>query len=107
MKALGEAFFAFGIEYLRDKSRGTLGLSQKTYLDWLLKKFNKANCSRSEASTSKRDRLKNGQSLKNDIKFKSMLNKLYASLLGSLMYVQEATSPYTAFAVSVLRSISI
>jgi hypothetical protein len=33
MKDLGEASFVLGIEIHRDKSKGVLGLSQKTYIE--------------------------------------------------------------------------
>ncbi len=33
MKDLGEAFYVLGIQILRDRTDGVLGLSQKTYID--------------------------------------------------------------------------
>ena len=39
MKDLGEASFVLGIQIHRDRSRGILGLSQKNYIDTLLKRF--------------------------------------------------------------------
>ena len=40
MKDLGEAAFILGIKIYRDRSRKLLGLSQSTYIDKLLKRFN-------------------------------------------------------------------
>ena len=40
MKDLGEAAFILGIKIYRDRSRKLLGLSQSTYIDRVLKKFN-------------------------------------------------------------------
>src|SRR6266498_5970259 len=40
MKDLGEAAYILGIKIYRDRSRRRIGLSQSTYLDKILKKFN-------------------------------------------------------------------
>src|SRR5512146_3352080 len=40
MKDLGEAAYVLGIKIYRDRSRRLIGLSQSTYLDKILKKFN-------------------------------------------------------------------
>ena len=39
MKDLGEPSFVLGIEIYRDRSKGVLGLSQKAYIEKILKKF--------------------------------------------------------------------
>jgi hypothetical protein len=39
MKDLGEAAYILGIKINRDRSRRLIGLSQRTYLDKILKKF--------------------------------------------------------------------
>ena len=39
MKDLGEATYILGIKIYRDRSRRLIGLSQRTYLDKVLKKF--------------------------------------------------------------------
>ena len=40
MKDLGEAAYLLGIKIYRDRSRRLIGLSQSTYLDKVLKRFN-------------------------------------------------------------------
>src|SRR4051812_20818815 len=40
MKDLGEAAYILGIKIYRDRPRRLIGLSQSTYLDKILKKFN-------------------------------------------------------------------
>ena len=40
MKDLAEATYILGIKIYRDRSRCLIGLSQSTYLDKILKKFN-------------------------------------------------------------------
>jgi len=44
MKDLGKASFVLGIEIHRDRSRHTLGLSQKAYINRILERFNMQNC---------------------------------------------------------------
>jgi hypothetical protein len=44
MKDLGEASFVLGIEIHRDRRKGVLGLSQKAYLEKVLKKFSIQAC---------------------------------------------------------------
>ena len=45
MKDLGDASFVLGIQIHRDRSSGVLGLSQKSYIEKLLKRFNMSSCS--------------------------------------------------------------
>jgi hypothetical protein len=44
MKDLGEASFILGIEIYRDRRKGVLGLSQKAYLEKVIKKFSMHAC---------------------------------------------------------------
>jgi hypothetical protein len=44
MKDLGEASFVLGIEIHRDRRKGVLGLSQKAYIEKVLKKFSMHAC---------------------------------------------------------------
>src|SRR4051812_5524194 len=46
MKDLGEAAYILGIKIYRDRSRRLLALSQKTYLEKILKRFNMDNAKR-------------------------------------------------------------
>ena len=56
MKDLGEASFVLGIEVHRDRENGVLGLSQKAYLENILKKYSMQNCKSSPALIVKGDR---------------------------------------------------
>ena len=49
MKDLGEASFVLGIEIHRDRRKGVLGLSQKAYLEKVLKKYSMHACKPSPA----------------------------------------------------------
>ena len=56
MKDLGEVSFVLGIEIHRDRRKGVLGLSQKAYIERILKKFSMHKCSSSPVPIVKGDR---------------------------------------------------
>jgi hypothetical protein len=56
MKDLGEASFALGIEIYRDRRKGVLGLSQKAYIEKVLKKFSMHACNPTPAPIVKGDK---------------------------------------------------
>ena len=102
MVDLGEASYVIGIEIIRDRSRGLLGLSQKGYIDRVLERFNMQCCSVSDAPIVKGDKLSERQCPKNDLERIQMKDIPYASALGSLMYAQTCTRPDISFAVGML-----
>ena len=57
MKDMGEASYIIGIKIHRERSQGILGLSQETYINKVLERFNMKNCSPSVAPILKGDRL--------------------------------------------------
>ena len=102
VKDLGEAQFVLGIEIIRDRNRIVLGLSQKQYIDRVIRRYNMEKCSSREMPIGKGDKMSADQSPKNELEKEIMKDKSYASLVGSLMYAQVCTRPDLAFAVSVL-----
>ncbi|GMP36789.1 hypothetical protein CsSME_00008798 [Camellia sinensis var. sinensis] len=99
MKDLGEASFVIGIEIHRDRSRGILGLSQRAYIEKVLKKYNMQNCSSSVAPIVKGDKFSEFQCPKNNLEREQMKEIPYASAVGSIMYAQVCTRPDIAFVV--------
>lgn len=102
MKDLGNATYVLGIEIIRDRSRSFLGLSQKAYIERVLKRFYMDKCSGVEVPIGKGDKFSKEQCPRNDLEKKAMQDKPYASLVGSLMYAQVCTRPDMAFVVGVL-----
>ena len=98
-KDLGEAHYVLGIEILRDRSRGILGLSQKTYIDRILKRFNLQSCAPGKAPILKGNKISKSQCPDNDVDKARMQTVSYASVVGSLMYAQVCTRPDIAFPV--------
>jgi hypothetical protein len=102
MKDLGDASVVLGIQIFRDRSRGILGLSQKGYIEKILKRFNMHSCSPCTTPVQKGDKLSNSLCPQNDKEIVEMEKVPYASAVGSLMYAQVCTRPDIAFAVNAL-----
>lgn len=65
MKDLREASFALGINILWDMTNYVLQLSQKAYIDRVLKRFDMYTCSLGNVPVTKGDKLSKDQWLKN------------------------------------------
>ena len=102
MKDLGDASFVLGIQVHRDRSRGILGLSQKSYIEKILKRFGMQNCKPGDTPVAKGDKFSLNQYPKNDLEVKEMQKIPYASAVGSLMYAQVCTRPDIAYIVGML-----
>lgn len=102
MKDMGEAGYVLGIEIVRDRSRGLLGLSQKNYISKILQRFDMSTCKAGESPISKGDKLHKDQCPRNEVERRDMEKRPYAKLVGSLMYAQVYTRLDIAFAVGVL-----
>ena len=102
MKDLGEASFVIGIEISRDRSRGTLGLSQKAYINKVLERFSMQSCNPVNVPLQKGDKFSLSQCPGSDLEREHMKGMPYASLVGSLLYAQVCTRPDISFAVGML-----
>ena len=102
MKDLGKAFYVLGIKILHDRANGMLKLSQRTYIEKILKRFNMHNCSSTRAPIVKGDKFSKAQCSQNDDEREETSTIPYSSLVGSLMYAQVCTCPDLAFVVGML-----
>ena len=66
MKDLGDASFVLGIQIHRDRSRCTLGLSQKSYIEKILKRFGMHDCKPGDTHVAKGDKFSLSQCPKNN-----------------------------------------
>ena len=105
MKDLGEASYVLGIEIHRDRSKGTLGLSQKAYIDRVLKRYNMHKCSATPAPVVKGDKFGKFQSPKTQYEVDQMKAVPYASAVGSIMYAQVCTRPDLAYVTGLCKRI--
>ena len=72
MKDIGEASYMIGIEIIRDRSQGLLGLSQKAYINKILERFRMKKCSSSIVPIHKGDKFSLMQCPKNELERKQM-----------------------------------
>jgi hypothetical protein len=105
MKDLGEASYVLGIEIHRDRTKGVLGLSQKAYIEKMLKRFNMDKSKATPVPLAKGDKFNEAQCPKNQLESDEMKDIPYASAVGSLMYAQVCTRPDLAFATECLEDI--
>jgi hypothetical protein len=102
MKDLSEASFVLGIEIHRDRRKGVLGLSQKAYLEKVLKKFSMHACNPALAPIVNGDKYGSFQSPRNQYEIDQMKSVSYASAVESLMYAQVCTHLDLAFVIGML-----
>ena len=102
MKDLGDASFVLGIQIHRDQSQGILGLSQKSYIEKILKRFGMHDCKPGDTPVAKGDKFSLSQCPKNNFEIQEMQQIPYASAIGSLMYAQVCTRPDIAYIVGML-----
>ena len=102
MKDLGEASFVLGIEIHRDRRKGVLGLSQKAYLEKVLKKYGMHACKPLPAPIVKGDSFGKFQCPRNQYGIDRMNAVSYTSAIGSLQYAQVCTRPDLAFVTGIL-----
>ena len=102
MKDLDEASFVLGIEIHRDRENGVLGLSQKAYLEKVLKKYSMQNYKSSPAPIVKGDRYGEFQCPRNQYEIDQMKAVLYSPAVESLQYAQVCTRPDLAFVTGLL-----
>ena len=102
MKDLGEAAYILGIKIYRDRSRRLIGLSQSTYLDKILKKFNMDQSKKGFLPVLQGVQLSTAQcpTTAEDIEEMSVIP--YASAIGSIMYAMLCTRPDVNLAVSLV-----
>ena len=91
MKDIGDVVFVLGIQIHRDRSKGILGLSQRGYIEKVLKRFNMHSCSSCAAPIQKGDKLSKSQCPQDEKERAEMEKVPYASSVGSLMYAQVCT----------------
>jgi len=102
MKDFGDASFVLGIQIHRDWSRGILGLSQRSYIEKVLKRFGMQKCKSGDTPVAKGDKFSLKQCPKGNLEIQEMQKIPYASAIGSLMYAQVCTRPDIAYIVGVL-----
>ena len=102
MKDLGPAKKILGMEIHRDRKAGKLFLSQKSYIEKILDRFNLGNCKPVSTSFASHFKLSSSQCPINEDDKDYMSRVPYASAVGNLMYAMICTRPDLAYAVSMV-----
>ena len=102
MKDLGEASHILGIKPLRDRQKRMLGLSQATYIDQILARFNMVESKKGFVPIRVRISLSSNQRLKTPAEIVQMRGIPYASAVESLMYAMLCTRLDICFAVGMV-----
>ncbi|WVZ75888.1 hypothetical protein U9M48_023908 [Paspalum notatum var. saurae] len=101
MKDFGEAAYILGIKIYRDRSKRLIGLSQSTYIDKVLKRFNMHDSKKDFLPMSPGTILSKTRCPSTTDEQKRMSEIPYASAIGSIMYAMICTRPDVSFALSV------
>ena len=101
MKDLGEAAYILGIKIYRDRSKRLIGLSQDTYIDKVLKRFNMEEAKKGFLPMSHGIHLSKTQCPTTTDERERMNKVPYASAIGSIMYAMISTRPDVSYALSV------
>ncbi|MCQ7012854.1 hypothetical protein M9Y11_18445, partial [Clostridioides difficile] len=102
MKDLGEAGHILGIKIIRDRRKRSLCLSQASYIDTILTRFNMQDSKKGFLPFRHGVHLSRDQSPKTSEEIEAMKTIPYASAVGSLMYAMLCTRPDICFAVGMV-----
>ena len=102
MKDLGATKQILGKRIIRDKTNGTLKLSQSEYVKKILNRFNMNEAKPVSTPLGSHFKLSKDQSPKIEEERDHMSKVPYASAIGSLMYVMVCTRPNITHAVGVV-----
>ncbi|GKB29090.1 retrovirus-related pol polyprotein from transposon TNT 1-94 [Tanacetum coccineum] len=102
MKDLGSAKQILGMSIIRDKTKGTLRLSQEKYIGKVLEKFNMKDAEARCQPLGDHFKLSKKQAPKTEASRRRMAKVPYASAVGSVMYAMVCTRPDIAHAVGVV-----
>ena len=86
MKDLGEASYVLEIEIHRDRKKRVLGLSQKAYIENILRRYSMHQCGTSPTPIVNGDVFGNFQCPKTKCEIDRMKSVTYTSAVGSIMY---------------------
>ena len=102
MKDLGAAKKILGMEISRDRPSGKVYLSQKGYIDKVLRRFNMHNAKPVSTPLAAHFKLSSALCPKSDADIEYMSRVPYSSAVGSLMYAMVCSRPDLSYALSVV-----
>ena len=102
IKDVGESEYFLGMRIQQDLTLGTIRLTQRPYWEHVINRFSLTHITPRNTPLPVGIILDNNMSPKTDSERKSMSDKPYRPILGSVMWGQLATRPDLAFSVSLL-----
>lgn len=102
MKDLGPARRILGMDILRDRSRGTLRLSQERYLNQVLKTFGMQDAGSVQTPIGSQFKLRAVTKPEEAEQMRKMEGVPYASAVGSLMYAMVGSRPDLAYGLGLV-----
>ena len=102
MLDLGELAWILGIRVTRDRILKTISLSQTSYIDSIVRRFNLASASPLRTPLDPSTQLSKDQSPSTTSHWEDMQKVPYREAIGSLMYVAIGTRPDITYAVTAL-----
>lgn len=97
---VGEAKFALGFQLTRDRSQRKIWLSQETFIDGILRRFNMDQCNPVATPLSPSEPLTKQQVANTEKKIERMRNVPYQEAVGCLLFAARVSRPDILFAVS-------
>jgi Reverse transcriptase (RNA-dependent DNA polymerase) len=101
IKDLDEIIYIFGIKIYRDRSQKLIELSQGTYIDKMLKRFNMHNSKKENLLISHNIDLGKKHCLSTNAELETMKKLQYTSAIESIMYAMICTRPDVSYTLSV------
>ena len=103
---LGELHWLLGIEVTRNRDNRTISLSQKSYLESIIRRFNFEDLKPVSNPMEPSTKLHSGQSPSTGAEYAAMTHIPYREAVGSLMYASLGTRPDISYAVTTVSRFS-
>jgi hypothetical protein len=103
---LGELHWLLGIEVTRNRDNHTISLSQKSYLESIICRFNFEDLKPVSNPMEPSTKLHSGQSPSTGAEYAAMTHVPYREAVGSLMYASLGTRPDISYAVTTVSRFS-
>lgn len=100
MKDIGEVKNILGMQITRNRSKGTISISQEQYIREILCKFNMADCNPVSTPMETKKILSNEMCPKTESEKDKMKNIPYQEAVGSILYAAQVSRPDICYAVN-------
>lgn len=100
MKDMGEARFVLGMQIQRDRTKGTIYIDQKRYINDILTRFNMTECNPASTPMDSNQKLTKLMCPQTEEEKNEMMQIPYQEAVGSIMFAAQVSRPDVSFAVS-------